>query len=76
MRVANVEACGWVRHPSFQRYISMPGIRKDNWFLNRDANLFYFYFVKSGNRRIIVIEPTEEMAGLIRRYAGRSAFQE
>ena len=76
MKVANVSACGWVAHPSFRRYISMPGLRKDNWFLNREANLFYFYFIKSGNKRVIVIEPTEELAALIKRYASRGAFQE
>ncbi len=75
MRVKNVDACGWVAGPSFQRYVSMPGIRKDNWFLNRDANLFYFYFVKDGSKRIIVIEPSKEMADLIRQYAAHGAFQ-
>ena len=75
MKVRNVQACGWVQHNSFQRYITMPGIRKDNWFLNRDANLFYFYFEKEGKKRIIVIEPTEEMSKLIRQYAATHAFQ-
>ena len=75
MRVKNVDACGWVTHQSFQRYINMPGVRKDNWFLNRDANLFYFYFVKDSAKRIIVIEPSKEMADLIRQYAAHGAFQ-
>ena len=75
MKVRNVQACGWVQHASFQRYITMPGIRKDNWFLNRDANLFYFYFEKERTKRIIVIEPSEEMAKLIRQYSGQQAFQ-
>ncbi|MCL2545186.1 MAG: hypothetical protein FWE77_04630 [Clostridia bacterium] len=75
MRVRNVQACGWVQHASFQRYISMPNIRKDNWFLNREANLFFFYFEREGVRRIIVIEPSEEMAKLIRQYAAPNAFQ-
>lgn len=75
MRIKNVDACGWVAGPSFQRYVSMPGVRKDNWFLNRDSNLFYFYFVKEGSKRIIVIEPSKEMADLIRQYAAHGAFQ-
>ena len=75
MRVKNVDACGWVTHQSFQRYINMPGVRKDNWFLTRDANLFYFYFVKDSAKRIIVIEPSKEMADLIRQYAAHGAFQ-
>ena len=75
MKVRNVQACGWVQHASFQRYITMPNIRKDNWFLNREANLFYFYFEREGKKRLIVIEPTEEMAKLIRQYAGHQAYQ-
>ncbi|MDR3050273.1 MAG: hypothetical protein LBU67_00950 [Oscillospiraceae bacterium] len=75
MRVRNVEACGLVAHPSFQRYITMPGIRKNNWFLNRGANLFYFYFVKDGSKRLIVIEPSQEMVALIKSYAAHNAFQ-
>ena len=75
MKVRNVQACGWVQHASFQRYITMPTIRKDNWFLNREANLFYFYFEREGKKRVIVIEPSEEMAKLIRQYAAPHAFQ-
>jgi hypothetical protein len=75
MKVRNVQACGWVQHASFQRYITMPNVRKDNWFLNREANLFYFYFEREGVKRIIVIEPSEEMAKLIRQYAASQAFQ-
>ena len=75
MNVRNVDACGWVEHASFQRYITMPGIRKDNWFLNRGANLFYFYFVKESSKRIIVIEPSAELAKMIKQYAAHGAFQ-
>ncbi|MCL2811044.1 MAG: hypothetical protein FWD25_04045 [Clostridia bacterium] len=75
MKVRNVQACGWVQHASFQRYITMPNIRKDNWFLNREASLFYFYFEREGKKRVIVIEPSEEMAKLIRQYAAHHAFQ-
>lgn len=75
MRVRNVEACGWVAHANFQRYVSMPGVRKDNWFLNRDAHLFYFYFVKDANKRLIIMEPSEQMAKLIIQYAAHNSFQ-
>lgn len=75
MQVKNVEACGHVSHQSFQRYLSMPGLRKDNWFLNRDGNLFYFYFQKEGKKRMIIIEPTEEMVKMIRTYLGHGTFQ-
>jgi len=75
MRVKNVEACGHVTHQSFQRYVTMPGVEKANWFLNRDANLFYFYYVKNAKKHMIIIEPTEEMVALIKQYSSRGAFQ-
>lgn len=75
MKVRNVLASGWVQHASFQRYVTMQGVRKDNWFLNRDANLYYFYFEREGKKRIIVIEPSEEMGKLIRQYSAPRAFQ-
>ena len=66
MNLRNLEACGLVSSGSFRRYISMPGIRRTHWFLNRDAELLYFYFQKEGQKRIIIIEPSEKMVGLIK----------
>ena len=34
LNVKNVEAFGKVASPSFQRFLSMPGIKRMNWFLN------------------------------------------
>lgn len=75
MNVRNVEACGMVSSGSFQRYINMPGVKRTNWFLNREAELFYFYFQKENQKRIIIIEPSEEMVGLIRKYVGQGVWQ-
>lgn len=75
MTVRNVEAMGYVSGKNFHRYISMPGIEKSNWFLNRGANLFYFYFARDGKKRMIVCEPSEEMTELFRQYAAHGAFQ-
>ncbi|MFR5788500.1 MAG: hypothetical protein ACLUHE_16290 [Christensenellales bacterium] len=49
-------------------YLSMKDIEKKNWFCNRDGNLFYFYYVKENKKHMIVIEPSEEMVDMIRRY--------
>ena len=76
MNVRNVEACGLVASGSFQRYINMPGVKRTNWFLNREAELFYFYFQKDNNKRIIIIEPSEEMVDYIKHYLPRGAWQE
>ncbi len=65
MNVRNVEACGKVSSGSFHRYLSMPGVKRINWFLNRDAELFYFYFVKDNVKNLMVIEPSPEMLDLI-----------
>lgn len=75
MNVKNVEALGLVASGSFNRYINMPGIKRSNWFVNRDAQLFYFYFSKDQQKRIIIIEASDEMISLIKRYAAQGAYQ-
>lgn len=75
MTVANVAACGHVAHASFQRFVSMPGVKKRNWFANRDGNLFYFYYVKDDVKNMIVIEPSEEMVDMIRKYLPTGVYQ-
>ena len=76
LKVNRVEAFGKVSGASFQRYVTMPGIKKTNWFLNRGAELYYFYFQKDSNKRIIIIEPSEEMVKYIKVYLPRGAWQE
>ena len=66
MNLRNLEACGLVSSGSFRRYISMPGIRRTHWFLNRDAELLYFYFQKEGQKRIIKKKKKKKMVGLIK----------
>lgn len=68
LKVKNVEAFGKVTDSSFQRYATMQNIQKMNWFLNREAELYYFYFQKEGNKKMIVFEPNEEMVAYIKAY--------
>ena len=75
MNIKNLEACGLVSSGSFNRYINMPGIKRTNWFLNRDAELLYFYYQKDGQKRIIIIEPNEEMIALIKRNLPQGVWQ-
>ena len=75
MNVKNVEAMGLVASGSFNRYINMPGIKRSNWFVNRDAQLFYFYFSKDQQKRIIIIEASDDLVALIKRYAAQGAYQ-
>ncbi|MCH5286255.1 MAG: hypothetical protein J1E43_02445 [Christensenellaceae bacterium] len=71
-----VDAFGKVSSQSFQRYVSMQGVKQLRWFLNRDAELYYFYFQKDGNKSIIVLEPSEQMVEYIRFYLPHGAYQE
>ena len=75
MNVANVAACGHVAHESFRKFLAQKDVEKKNWFLNRDGNLFYFYYVKDNKQHMIIIEPSEEMVSLIRRYVAVGAYQ-
>ena len=75
MNVANVSACGHVAHDSFHKFLAMKDVNKRNWFLNRDGNLFYFYYVKENKKNMIVIEPSEEMVEMIRRYLPVGVYQ-
>ncbi len=76
LKVSRVDAFGKVNSPAFQRYISMPGVRKDNWFLNRGQELYYFYFQKESSKRVIIIEPSEEMVQYIKQFLPRGSWQE
>lgn len=77
LNLKNVETCGKVQHPSFQRYMNDRNVKKHNWFLNRDSDLVYFYFTKNAVRHLVVIEPSEEMVKLINnpRYLGFGVWQ-
>ena len=75
MNVANVMACGHVAHESFQKFLAMKDVNKRNWFLNRDGNLFYFYYVKENKKNMIIIEPSEEMVEMIRHYLPVGVYQ-
>lgn len=75
MRVKNVEAFGPVNSEGFRKLINMPELKRKNWFLNRGANLYYFYFQKENNRTVIVLEPSEEMVGLIKKYLPMGAWR-
>lgn len=75
MNLKNIAACGDVASGSFQRYISMPGVKRSNWFVNREADLFYIYFQKEEKKQIIIIEPSNEMKTMIKRVLVPGTFQ-
>lgn len=75
MNIRNINACGHVSHQSFQRFLSMKDVEKKNWFINRDGNLFYLYYVRDNRKHMIIIEPSEEMVDLFRKYLEPGVFQ-
>ena len=76
MRVKNVEAFGPVDSNGFRKLINMPGLKRRNWFLNRDAKLYYFYYQKESEKNIVVLEPSDELVDMIRKYLPHGAYQE
>lgn len=76
LNVRNVEAFGKVNSDSFNRYLNMPGLKRMNWFLNREAELYYFYFTKDTDKKMIILEPSEEMVSYIRQYLPQGAYRE
>lgn len=75
MNIRNVEAMGLVASGSFNRYLNMKDVKRSNWFVNRDAQLFYFFFNKDSQKRMIIIEVSDEMHTLIKRYAAQGTYQ-
>lgn len=76
MKVSKVDSFGKVNSSAFQRYINTPDLKKRNWFLNRDAELYYFYFVKENIKNIIIFEPDSEMVSNIKKYLPRGIVNE
>lgn len=76
MNIRNVSSFGKVDSEKFRSIINIPNIRKKNWFLNRDSELYYFYFVKDDNKNIIIIEPDMEMVNLIKKYLPQGVYSD
>ncbi|MDD3213575.1 MAG: hypothetical protein PHY64_07865 [Eubacteriales bacterium] len=76
MRVKNVEAFGPVATEGFRKLINMPGLKRKNWFLNRGATLYYFYYQKGSDRTMIVMEPSSEMVDMIKKYLPHGVYRD
>ena len=76
LNVKKVDAFGRVQSGSFRRHTSGNDVKHLRWFLNRDAELYYFAFSKEGKKSVIVFEPSEEMVGLVKQYLPYGALQE
>ena len=74
MRVKNVDAFGPVDSDHFRKLLNTPGLRRRNWFLNRGAPLYYFYYQKENVRTLIVLEPSNDLADTIRKYLPHGVY--
>lgn len=80
LAMKNVEAAGKVTHQSFQRFMNDKDVKKHNWFVNREADLCYFYFVKENDKKVnvkhvIVLELSDEMLTMAKPYLKFGVWQ-
>ena len=66
LEMKDVIRCGPAAGPAFQKTLNEQGIKRHNWFVNRDAKLYYFYFQKKGVKHVIIVELNDEMVAMIR----------
>lgn len=81
LSMKNVEMAGMVTHQSFQRFMTDKSVKKHNWFVNRGADLSYFYFQKENAKthenvkHVIVLELSDEMLTMLRPYLKFGVWQ-
>ncbi len=68
LKMKNVEAAGPVNDKGFVRFMNNKDVKKHNWFVNRTAPLYYFYFVKNEVRHAIILELSPDMIALLKPY--------
>lgn len=61
-----VISCGPAKGPAFEKALKEPDVKVHNWFVNREAKLYYFYFQKKGVKHVIVLELNDAMIAVIR----------
>ena len=66
LEMKDVIRCGPAAGPAFAKTLNEPGAKRHNWFVNRDAKLYYFYFQRKGVKHVIVVELNDEMVAMIR----------
>ena len=66
LEMKNVIRCGPAAGPAFQKTLKEKDMKVHNWFVNRDANLYFFYFQKNNVKHVIVLELNQEMVDMIR----------
>ena len=58
--------CGPATGPAFEKALHEPNVKRHNWFVNREAKLYFFYFQKKSVKHLAVMELSDEMVAVIR----------
>ena len=66
LEMKDVIRCGPCAGPAFQKTLNEQGAKRHNWFVNRDAKLYYFYFQRKNVKHVIIVELNDEMVAMIR----------
>lgn len=66
LEMKDVIRCGPAAGPAFAKTLNEQGAKKHNWFVNRDAKLYFFYFQRKGIKHVIIVELSDEMVAMIR----------
>ena len=69
LRLIEVEAGAPVSSASFARYEQMAGIKKLDYTINSDADKYFLYYVQSGNKTLLILEPSKKMLELMFKYS-------
>ncbi len=66
LEMKDVIRCGPAAGPAFMKTLNEQGAKRHNWFVNRDAKLYYFYFQRKNMKHVIIVELNDEMVAMIR----------
>ena len=66
LEMKDVIRCGPASGQAFLKTLNEKDVKRHNWFVNREANLYFFYFQKKGQKHVIILELTQEMVDMIR----------
>ena len=61
LRLADAEVMGMVESDDYKRYSSMPGVKSIDFTLNHDSKKQFIYFIKEGNKFIMILECSDGM---------------
>lgn len=68
LQLKTVEQGGPVESDAFRRLSGGPNVKRLDLTINSDTPLYFLYYARDGARNIVILEPSDEMVGLMRTY--------